>query len=92
MWPSNICIGLFAEKGELKSSSLQKHKEGQKQPAKETTRLKKRRLLLAPGVVVAEGRGEVGVVVGKWEPGVLITSPCDSVLVSEGYAQKAGVN
>jgi hypothetical protein len=41
-------------------------------------------LTQAPGVVVAEGKGEVGVDVGESEPGVLITSPCDSVLVSEG--------
>ncbi len=34
--------------------------------------------------VVAEGRDEVDVDVDEWEPGVLITSPCDSVSVSEG--------
>ncbi len=38
-------LHLIPEKGELKGSSLRKHKEGQKQPAKETTWLKKRRLL-----------------------------------------------
>ncbi len=34
--------------------------------------------------VVAEGRDEVDVDVGEWEPGVLITSSCNSVSVSEG--------
>ncbi len=40
-------------------------KEGQKQPAKESNMVKERRLLQAPGVVVAEGNGEVGVDVGE---------------------------
>jgi hypothetical protein len=46
--------------------------------------VKERSLLQAPGFVVAEGEDEVGVDVGEWEPGVLITSPRDSVSVSEG--------
>jgi hypothetical protein len=33
---------------------------------------------------MAEGKDEVGVDVGELEPGILITSPCDSVSVSEG--------
>jgi hypothetical protein len=34
---------------------------------------------------VAEGGGvDVDEDVDEWEPGVLITSPCDSVMVSEG--------
>jgi hypothetical protein len=45
---------------------------------------KKEHLLSAPEVVVAEGKGgEVDEGVDEWEPGVLITSPCDSVSVSE---------
>ncbi len=40
--------------------------------------------------VVAEGRDEVNLDVGEWEPGVLITNPWDSVSVSEGKAQKVG--
>ncbi len=43
------------------------------------------KILLAPEVVVAEGKGvEVDEGVDEWEPGVLITSPCDSDSVSEG--------
>jgi hypothetical protein len=54
---------------------------------------KKESLLKAPEVVFAEGKGgEVDEGVDEWEPGMLITSPCDSVSVSEGCAQKAGVN
>ncbi len=50
------------------------------------------KILLAPEVVVAEGKGgEVDESVDEWEPGVLITSPCDRVSVSEGSAQKRGL-
>ncbi len=43
------------------------------------------KILWAPEVVVAEGKGgEVDEGVDEWQPGVLITSPCDSVTVSEG--------
>ncbi len=42
------------------------------------------KILWAPGVFVSEGKGEVAVDVGEWEPGILITSPCDSISVSEG--------
>jgi hypothetical protein len=34
--------------------------------------------------VVAEGRGDVNGDVDEWDPGKLITSPCDSDSVSEG--------
>jgi hypothetical protein len=34
--------------------------------------------------VAAEGRGDVNADVDEWEPGVLITSPCDSISVTEG--------
>ncbi len=33
---------------------------------------------------VAEGRGDGDDDLDEWEPGELITSPCDSILVSEG--------
>ncbi len=40
-------------------------KKGRNSPLMKETRLKKRRLLQAPEVVVAEGKGEVGVDVGE---------------------------
>jgi hypothetical protein len=59
-------------------------RKGKRQPAKEKAPRIKEMLTPRSGVVVAEGRDEVDVDVGEWEPGVLITSPSDSVSVSEG--------
>ncbi len=42
-------------------------------------------LALGSKFAVAEGGGvDVDEGVDEWEPGVLITTPCDSVTVSEG--------
>jgi hypothetical protein len=48
------------EKESLKAA-LCRSTKGQKQPAKESNTVKKRRLLWAPGVIFAEGKGEVNV-------------------------------
>jgi hypothetical protein len=49
-------------------------------------------LSLGSKLAVAEGGDVDGdEVADEWEPGVPITSPCDSVMVSEGYARKEGV-
>ncbi len=59
--------------------------EGQKAARqRKAPRLKKgKTLMLGSKLEVAEG-GCVNEGVDEWEPGVLITSPCDSVMVSEG--------
>ncbi len=75
---------MFAEEKESERQLFTEQKEGQKQPTKESNTDKERCLLQAPRVVAAEGKGEVGVDAGELEPGVLITSPCDSFSVSEG--------
>jgi hypothetical protein len=52
--------GYLLKKGELKAAPYG-HNEGRKQPANESNTVKERCLLKAPGVVVAEGKGEVDV-------------------------------
>ncbi len=76
---------VYQRKGELKAapcwSTVQK---GKRLPTIEKQHGKRKTLTLSSGVVVAAGEDEVSVDVGEWDPGVMITSPCDNVSVSEG--------
>ncbi len=60
--------------------------KGQKAARQRESAMDKERTLILCKLwgVVAEGSGDVDVDVDEWEPGVLITSPCDSISVSEG--------
>ncbi len=73
------------KKGRAEKQLFAWQKKGKRQPAREKApRInKKDRLLHTPGVE-AEGRDDDNDGEDKWEPVVPITSPSDSVSVSEG--------
>ncbi len=58
-------------------------KKSKRQPTKEKHHRWKKDAYSKLRDVVTEGRGDVDVDVDEWEPGMLITSSCDSVSVSE---------
>ncbi len=76
---------IYLRKGELKSSSLLEYKREKGSPLeRKAAQIKRKNAYSQLRGVVAEGRGDVDVDVDEREPGVLNTSPCDSVSVSEG--------
>ncbi len=75
---------MFTEERENWKAALCLSAKGQKVACqRKVPRIKKDPYSKLQGVV-AEGREEVDVDVGEWDPGMLITSPCDMVSVAEG--------
>ncbi len=83
---------IYSKKGELESSSLLDWNRAKGSPPEKRNHWKRKNAYSKLRGVVTEGRGDVDGDVDEWEPGILITSPCDSVLVSEGSAQKEGLH